>query len=184
MRRIRFLIWKELIELRAGSAPVRHRHHRADHPAVHAGYAATTDVRNVPIVVADARSVDGEPRADQPLRRVADLHASSASSTSPDEIDPYLERGRRLDGAVDSAPATATRSRPGGRETVQMVADGSDANSTGMSLGYATNLIAGYAQELAARARAASGGGRAAGAGASSRASASGSTRGSRAATS
>jgi ABC-2 type transport system permease protein len=34
---------------------------------------------------------------------------------------------------------------------VQIVADGTDANSAGMSMGYASNLIATYAQELAAR---------------------------------
>ena len=36
-------------------------------------------------------------------------------------------------------------------QTVQVVADGSDANSAGVALGYATNLIAVYAQEIAAR---------------------------------
>ena len=36
-----------------------------------------------------------------------------------------------------------------------MVADGSDANSTNIALGYATNLIAGYAQEVMAERRAA-----------------------------
>ena len=53
MRRIRFLIWKELIELRQDPrlfgivvlAPILQLFMLA--------YAATTDVRNVPIVVAD-----------------------------------------------------------------------------------------------------------------------------------
>ena len=33
---------------------------------------------------------------------------------------------------------------------VQIVADGTDANSTNIALGYATNLVAAYAQELLA----------------------------------
>jgi ABC-2 type transport system permease protein len=42
---------------------------------------------------------------------------------------------------------TLSRGRP---QTVQLIADGSDANSTNLALGYATNLIAGYTQELSA----------------------------------
>ena len=53
MRRIRFLVWKELIELRRDphlffilvAAPILQ--------LVLLGYAATTDVRNVPVVFAD-----------------------------------------------------------------------------------------------------------------------------------
>ncbi len=74
MRRIRFLIWKELIELRQDPrlfgivvmAPILQLFMLA--------YAATTDVRNVPIVVADADRSAGQPRAREPLRRVAELH--------------------------------------------------------------------------------------------------------------
>jgi ABC-2 type transport system permease protein len=40
----------------------------------------------------------------------------------------------------------------GGQPAVlQVLADGSDANSTNIALGYATNLVAGYSQEIAAR---------------------------------
>ena len=54
MRRLRFLIWKELLELRRDPrlfgivfmAPILQ--------LMILGYAATTDVRNVPVVVADA----------------------------------------------------------------------------------------------------------------------------------
>ena len=53
MRRVRFLVWKELIELRQDPrlfgivvlAPILQ--------LFLLGYAATTDVRNVPVVVAD-----------------------------------------------------------------------------------------------------------------------------------
>ena len=39
------------------------------------GYAATTDVRNVPLVVVDQDRSTREPRADQPLRGVAELRS-------------------------------------------------------------------------------------------------------------
>jgi ABC-2 type transport system permease protein len=38
-----------------------------------------------------------------------------------------------------------------GSGSVQIVADGSDANSAGVSLGYATNLIADYSREVSWR---------------------------------
>ena len=52
-----------------------------------------------------------------------------------------------MDGAVDSARygGALQRGRPA---TLQVLADGSDANSTNIAMGYATNLIAGYAQEM------------------------------------
>src|SRR6478672_10681146 len=92
MRRIRFLIWKELIELGQDPrlflivimAPIVQLFMLA--------YAATTDVRNVPIVVADAdRS--------QASRELVSRFDASTSFTvidvvsSPDDVDTVLERG-------------------------------------------------------------------------------------------
>jgi ABC-2 type transport system permease protein len=49
-----------------------------------------------------------------------------------------------------SIPAGYGEALGAGRpQALQVIADGSDANSTNIGLGYATNLIAGYAQELA-----------------------------------
>ena len=77
--------------------------------------------------------------------------------TGTNEIDPYLERGRAW--MALSIPAGYGETLGAGRpETVQVVADGSDANSTNIGLGYATSLIAAYAQQLAG-ARASGGGG-------------------------
>src|SRR5207248_3375884 len=62
-------------------------------------------------------------------------------------VDSYLERGRAW--MALSIPAGygdgLLARRP---QKVQVVADGSDANSTSIGLGYATNLIASYAQQL------------------------------------
>ena len=95
----------------------------------------------------------------------------------------YLERGDAWMALAIPRGLRRRRSQRGSRRRVQIIADGSDANSAGVSLGYATNLIAGYGQEIAARACTGRGAPARVG-GASSRASASGSTRGSRAATS
>jgi drug efflux transport system permease protein len=147
MRRVGYLVWKELIELKADPrlfgivivAPILQ--------LFMLGYAATTDVRDVPIVVADAD------RSAASRDLIARFDASPNFTivgvvTTTAEIDLYLERGRAW--MALAIPAgygeTLGRGRP---QTVQVVADGSDANSTNVALGYATNLIAGYAQDLA-----------------------------------
>jgi ABC-2 type transport system permease protein len=70
--------------------------------------------------------------------------------TTTAEIDPYLEKGSAW--MALAIPAGYGEKLGRGRpQTVQVVADGSDANSTNVALGYATNLVAGYAQALAIR---------------------------------
>ncbi len=156
MRRVGFLVWKELIELRQDPrlfgivvlAPILQ--------LFMLGYAATTDVRNVPVVVADAD------RSAASRDLIARFEASPNFTvigivTGTNEIDPYLEGGRAW--MALSIPAGYGETLGAGRpETVQVVADGSDANSTNIGLGYATSLIAAYAQQLAG-ARASGGGG-------------------------
>src|SRR5262245_53221430 len=92
MRRVAFLVWKELIELKEDRrlfgivvlAPIVQ--------LLMLGYAATTDVRNVPVVVADAD------RSTASRDLIARFTASPNFSivdvvTSPDDIDPYLVHG-------------------------------------------------------------------------------------------
>jgi len=149
MGRIAVLIWKELIELKEDRdlfgivilAPILQ--------LFMLGYAATTDVRDVPVVVADAdRSV-----ASRAL--VARFDASPNFTivdvvTSPNEVDPYLERGRAWI-ALAIPPGYGEALGRATPQALQVIADGSDANSTNVAIGYATNLIAGYAQALGAR---------------------------------
>lgn len=148
MQRIRFLIWKELIELRQDPrlfgivvlAPILQLFLLA--------YAATTDVKNVPIVVVDAD------RSSASRELTARFDASPSFTVtqvlvSPDQVDPVLERGGAWMAIVvpRGYGAALTSGQP---QTVQILADGSDANSAGVSLSYASNLIAGYSQERAA----------------------------------
>src|SRR5207302_4281814 len=73
----------------------------------------------------------------------------------PNEIDPYLERGRAW--MALAIPAGYGEGIAAGRpQTVQVVADGTDSNLANVGLGYATNLITTYAQQIAASARPAS----------------------------
>jgi len=155
MQRIRFLVWKELIELRQDPrlfaivvmAPIIQLFMLA--------YAATTDIRNVPIVVADGdRS--------QASRELVSRFDASPSFTvtrvfnSPPDVDPSLERGEAWMALIIPRGYGAGLEH-GQPQSVQVVADGSDANSAGVSLSYATNLIQSFGQELGARSARASG---------------------------
>lgn len=155
MRRLWYVMWKELLELRRDPrlfvviflAPVIQ--------LTMLGYAATTDVRDVPIVVVDqdrsARSRELVARFEgSPYFRVV------GTAENLNGIDPWLARGRAwLAVAIPGDYGGALGS--GRPATVQVVADGTDSNSTGVALGYAANLVASYNEELAARQAAAAG---------------------------
>ncbi len=142
------MIWKELLELRADPKLLRMLLVAPILQLVVLGYAATTDVKNVPIVVADA---DRSPASRDLIER---FQASPYFSvvdvvTTVAQIDPYLERGRAwMALSIPTGYGQAIGSRT--PATVQVVADGTDANSTTVALGYATNLVATYAQTLIA----------------------------------
>jgi ABC-2 type transport system permease protein len=139
MRRLRCLVWKEFLELRQNPrlfgivivAPIVQ--------LTMLGYAASTDVKDVPVVVADG---DRSPAS----RNLIARFDASPNFTIVDtvstvrDIDRYLQRG---DAWVALAiPTGYGRALQAGRPVaLQLVADGSDSNSTNVALGYATALI-------------------------------------------
>ena len=146
MRSIIYMMWKEVLELRQDPrifsiiflAPILQ--------LTILGYAATTDVRNVPVVVVDA---DRSAASQALIRRFAAVSTFTIVDvvSSIDEVDPYLESGRAWM-ALAIPPRYAENLASGRPTSLQIVADGSDASSTNVALGYASTLIAGYAQDL------------------------------------
>jgi ABC-2 type transport system permease protein len=146
MQRLRFLVWKEFLELRLNPrlfgvvviAPIIQ--------LTMLGYAATTDIHDVPVVVADGD------RTARSRELISKFEASPnfsvvATVTTVNEIEPYLERGRAwLALSIPAGYGTAVESHV--PSMVQVVADGTDSNSTTVALGYATSLVGAYAQEL------------------------------------
>jgi ABC-2 type transport system permease protein len=146
MTRIRHLIRKEFLELRQEPrlfavviiAPILQ--------LTVLGYAATTDVRDVPVVVVD------QDRSSESRELVSRFDASQNfvvvdGLASLDEVDAYLDRGDAW--MALAIPADyGERLRAGQGAAVQVVADGSDANSTNVALGYTGALISSYAREL------------------------------------
>jgi len=148
MQRLRCLVRKEFLELRMNPrlfglvivAPILQ--------LTMLGYAATTDVKDVALLIADGD------RTAASRELVARFDASPNFTvvdtvTTVSEIEPYLERGRAALALSIPAGYGATL-RSGGHAVVQVVADGTDSNSTTVALGYATSLIGGYAQDLVA----------------------------------
>jgi ABC-2 type transport system permease protein len=146
VQRLRFLIWKEFLELRKDPklfgvviiAPIVQ--------LTMLGYAATTDVRDVPVVVADG---DRSPASRELIARFdgsRNFSIAGVVSTTP-EVEPYLELGNAW--LALSIPAGYGADVTAGAPVrLQLIADGSDSNSTTVALGYATTVIGAYAQEI------------------------------------
>jgi ABC-2 type transport system permease protein len=141
-----FMMWKEVLELRQDPrifsiifiAPIMQ--------LAILGYAATTDVRNIPVVIVDA----DRSSASQAL--ISRFNAAGIFSivdvvANIREVDPYLEGGKAWM-ALSIPPDYGNDVAAGRPASLQIVADGSDASSTNIAMGYASNLIAGYAQDL------------------------------------
>ncbi len=146
MQRLRRLVWKEFLEL--------HQNPRLFGIVIIApiiqltmlGYAATTDVRDVPVVVADGD------RSPESRALIARFDASRNFTvidtvTTVAEVDPYLQRGRAWM-ALGIPTGYSSDIHNGRPVAVQAIADGTDSNSTTVALGYATSLIGEYASEL------------------------------------
>jgi ABC-2 type transport system permease protein len=110
------------------------------------GYAATTDVKDVPLVVVDADR-SSESRALIARFQASDNFKLVGLLASTGEIDRWLDRGDAWM-ALSIPPGYGQRVQARTPVTLQVVADGTDANSTNVAMGYARALVAGYAQDL------------------------------------
>lgn len=148
LRRLLHLVRKELIELRADPrlfgivimAPIIQ--------LVVLGYAATTDVKDIPLLV-----VDGD-RSTASRQLIQRFDASSNFYivdvvTGDGSAEQHLSHGTAW--MALSIPAGFGDHLSAGRsETVQVIADGTDSNSTGVALGYARSVVAGFSAEKTA----------------------------------
>ena len=110
------------------------------------GYAATTDVRDVPIVVVDE---DRSAASRELLSRFEASQNFEIVDVVPSvrDIDSYLDAGDAWM-ALTIPAGYGDRVSAGRPVAIQLVADGTDANSTNVALGYARGLIAEYGRQL------------------------------------
>jgi ABC-2 type transport system permease protein len=110
------------------------------------GYAATTDVKDIPLVVVDADRSAGSRDLIERFE-VSENFVIAGLLGSTDEIDRWLDRGEAW--MALSIPADYGQRLQAGRPvTLQVVVDGTDSNSTTVALGYARALVGGYTRDL------------------------------------
>ncbi len=142
MQRIRTLIWKEFLELRQtprlfGLVLIA--------PLIQMallGYAATTDVKNVPTVVVDG---DRSPLSRALIERFAASPNFQivAERMRTADVDDDLAHGRAwLAIVIPHGMAAALAGHgPESDRVVQLLADGTDSNSSGVAMAYAAGVI-------------------------------------------
>jgi ABC-2 type transport system permease protein len=115
------------------------------------GYAANLDVTHVPMVLVDQ---DRSPASRDLVERFtgAGTFDLVGAEDSPAAIDPWLVEGKAQIALVIAAGYGEAVA--GGRTPkVQVIADGTDANSSGLGLGYASQIVAGAGAEMVAARR-------------------------------
>lgn len=146
MRRILRVVKKEFLQLRRDKrmfgmlfvAPVLQ--------LILLGYAATVDVKNIPIVICDLDNT-------QQSRELISHYTSSGYFTpvayidNINEIDHYLRSGEA--GMAIVVPVHFGRDILAGRTPqLAVIADGSDSNTSGIGLSYASAIALGYARNI------------------------------------
>jgi ABC-2 type transport system permease protein len=110
------------------------------------GYAATTDIRSIPMVVVD---YDKSSKSREFI--------SQFTNSGYFDVQEYLESSDDIDRQIDHGNAWVALVIPPtfsgklmARETVpvQLIVDGSDANSANIGLGYASQIVARYSQSM------------------------------------
>jgi ABC-2 type transport system permease protein len=146
--RVRHLVTKELIELRSDPrlfgivimAPIIQ--------LLVLGYAATTDVKDIPLLVVDGDRSSSSRELIQRFDASANFYIVDVV-TGDREIQDHLEHGTAW--MALSIPAGFGGELASGRpDTVQVIADGTDSNSTGVAMGYARSIVAEYSAERTA----------------------------------
>jgi ABC-2 type transport system permease protein len=118
------------------------------------GYAANLDVTRVPMVLVDQ---DRSPESRALVERFtgAGTFTLMGAEDGVDAIDPWLVEGRAQIALV-VAPGYGEAVAAGRTPEVQVIADGTDANSSGVGLGYASQILAQAGAEMVASRLAAS----------------------------
>lgn len=146
MRRVRHMMIKEFIQIKRDKrmrpiilvAPVL--------MVILLGYAATVDVTNIGMAVND---MDMSPESRGLVERF--------TSTGYFEIVARTQRMDEVDAFLDNSTATVAilipngfgeKIRKGVPASIQLIADGADANTANISLNYARQIIGGFAQEV------------------------------------
>ena len=146
MKRIRQLMIKEFLQIRHDKrmlpliliAPILQ--------TILLGYAATVDVKNIPMVLCN---IDRGSVSRDFIQRFTNTGYFTiiAYVDNPNDIDRYLDRSEASLGVV--LPTDFSRNLESGKQAqVQFLSDGADANTANISLNYASQIALGFAQDM------------------------------------
>ncbi|HTR98371.1 MAG TPA: ABC transporter permease, partial [Bacteroidota bacterium] len=113
------------------------------------GYAATTDITNSTLAVCD---MDRTAASRAFIRNFTNTtyFIGRYAVDDPSSLNPYIEEGRANIGLV--IPAGFSRKQLAGETAqVQVLLDGTDANTANILLGYAQQIVASYTQGVTAQ---------------------------------
>jgi ABC-2 type transport system permease protein len=115
------------------------------------GYAATTDIRGSRLVVAD---LDRTESSRNFIRKFTstEYFQLAYSVDAFDDVDDYLTTGKAA-AALLIPPRFGDAIAAGRPAPLEIIFDGTDANTASVLLGYATQIVASYSQEIRPRAR-------------------------------
>ncbi len=121
------------------------------------GYAATTDIRGSRLIVAD---LDRTPESRDFIRKFTstEYFTFAYSADNYDEVDDYLMRGD-VSAALLIPPRFGDNIVAGKTAVLEVIFDGTDANTASILLGYATQIVGSYSQAIAPVMRVAGGSG-------------------------
>ena len=113
------------------------------------GYAATTDIKNSTLVVCDLDRTEESREFIRGFTNTTYFIGRYAVDV-PGAVDPIIEDGRASIGLVIPS-GFARKGLAGETAQVQVILDGTDANTANILLGYAGQIVASYSQRVTAQ---------------------------------
>lgn len=150
MKTIYHIIVKELIQFRRDRRMMMLSFAAPVLQLIILGYAATTDVKDIPMVVYNQ---DKSETTREYINQFANsgIFVIEHEVNALADVDPLIENGK-VWMALVIPPDFSNNLLARKPATVQIIADGSDANSAGISLSYASQITAKYSQTIVAEA--------------------------------
>ncbi len=110
------------------------------------GYAANTDIRNIPLAVYD---LDRTPDSRELIDRfsASDYFRVTRRAETPEDIRKWIDAGR-ISAALQINSGFSRESREPTGTTIQIVIDGTDSNTASVVMSYTQKIVTEYSREV------------------------------------
>lgn len=141
MKFIRMILWKEFLHIKADPLMIRLMTIPVLLQLFVIGYALTVEVKNIPIIVCD-RSNTPQSREIVSLIRQSDRFIYKGSAHEHEARKLIYEGVAKIALIIPRDFSRSIEGKAGG--SIQIIADGQDANSSNVALGYCKAIISGW----------------------------------------